>query len=79
MAFSSAVAVCVVACCMKCYVCCQLFLLEEQKDRKYNVYARVIQRAFKKYFARRQRERQKDEAACKFLSSFVLYILIVIN
>ncbi|KAJ4435524.1 Unconventional myosin-Ie [Periplaneta americana] len=40
-----------------------LFMLEDQRDRKYNYYARVIQKAFKKYFARRQRDRQKEEAA----------------
>lgn len=40
-----------------------LFLLEEHRDRKFNVYARIIQRAFKKYFARRQRERQRQDAA----------------
>ncbi|XP_046662607.1 unconventional myosin-Ie-like [Homalodisca vitripennis] len=39
-----------------------LFLLEEQRERRFNVYARVIQRAFKKYFAQRQKERQKAEA-----------------
>ncbi|KAG8268757.1 Unconventional myosin-Ie [Homalodisca vitripennis] len=43
-----------------------LFLLEEQRERRFNVYARVIQRAFKKYFAQRQKERQKAEAVCKF-------------
>lgn len=70
---------CVVACCMKCCVCYQLFLLEEQRDRKYNFYARVIQRAFKKYFARRQRERQKAEAACKLLSSFFVCLVNIIT
>ncbi|XP_021935115.1 unconventional myosin-Ie-like [Zootermopsis nevadensis] len=40
-----------------------LFMLEDQRDRKYNHYARVIQKAFKKYFARRQHDRQKEEAA----------------
>ncbi|GLH11924.1 Unconventional myosin IC [Gryllus bimaculatus] len=40
-----------------------LFMLEELRDRKFNQYARVIQKAFKKYFARRQYEKQKGEAA----------------
>ncbi|PSN42852.1 Unconventional myosin-Ie [Blattella germanica] len=40
-----------------------LFMLEDQRDRKYNHYARVIQKAFKKYFAKRQHDRQKQEAA----------------
>jgi myosin-1 len=43
----------------------QLFMLEDQRDRRYNQYARVIQKAFKKYFARQQHDRQKEEAASK--------------
>lgn len=38
-------------------------MLEEARDRKYNVYARVIQKAFKKYFARKRQEEQKEAAA----------------
>ncbi|KAK9301994.1 hypothetical protein QLX08_005842 [Tetragonisca angustula] len=40
-----------------------LFSLEEARDRKYNMYARVIQKAFKKYFARKRQEQEKQEAA----------------
>ncbi|KMR03302.1 unconventional myosin-ie-like protein [Lasius niger] len=40
-----------------------LFMLEEARDRKYNMYARVIQKAFKKYFARKRQQQQKQEAA----------------
>ncbi|XP_012277258.1 unconventional myosin-Ie [Orussus abietinus] len=40
-----------------------LFMLEEARDRKYNTYARVIQKAFKKYFARKRQEKQKEEVA----------------
>ena len=40
-----------------------LFMLEEARDRKYNSYARVIQRAFKKYFARKRQNVEKQEAA----------------
>lgn len=40
-----------------------LFMLEEARDRKYNAYARVIQKAFKKYFARKRQDTQKQEAA----------------
>ncbi|XP_071442826.1 unconventional myosin-Ie-like [Hetaerina americana] len=43
-----------------------LFLLEEMRDRKFNHYARIIQRAFKKYFARKQNDRQKEQAADLF-------------
>lgn len=38
-------------------------MLEEARDRKYNMYARVIQKAFKKYFARKRQQQQKQEAA----------------
>nr|CAD7408549.1 unnamed protein product [Timema poppensis] len=40
-----------------------LFMLEDQRERKYNQYARVIQAAFKKYFARKKQQLQKQEAA----------------
>ncbi|XP_011498477.1 PREDICTED: unconventional myosin-Ie-like [Ceratosolen solmsi marchali] len=40
-----------------------LFMLEEARDRKYNMHARVIQRAFKKYFAKKRQAAQKQEAA----------------
>ncbi|XP_020282389.1 unconventional myosin-Ie-like [Pseudomyrmex gracilis] len=40
-----------------------LFMLEEARDRKYNMYARIIQKAFKKYFARKRQEEQKQKAA----------------
>lgn len=41
----------------------QLFMLEEQRERKYNYYARVIQRTFRKYFSHRQYDKRKLEAA----------------
>ncbi|XP_012539423.1 unconventional myosin-Ie [Monomorium pharaonis] len=40
-----------------------LFMLEEARDRKYNMYARVIQKTFKKYFAWKRQAQQKQEAA----------------
>ena len=40
-----------------------LFLLEEQRERKYNVHARVIQKAWKKYAARRKTNTEATEAA----------------
>ncbi|KAL0134329.1 hypothetical protein PUN28_001256 [Cardiocondyla obscurior] len=40
-----------------------LFMLEEARDRKFNMYARVIQKAFKKYFALKRQAQQKQEAA----------------
>lgn len=41
----------------------QLFMLEEARERKYNQHARVIQKAFKKYFAQKRQAQQKEEAA----------------
>lgn len=38
-------------------------MLEEARDRKYNLYARIIQKAFKKYFTRKRQAKQKQEAA----------------
>lgn len=38
-------------------------MLEEARDRKYNMHARVIQKAFKKYFAKKRQAAQKQEAA----------------
>lgn len=38
-------------------------MLEEARDRKYNLYARIIQKAFKKYFTRKRQAQQKQEAA----------------
>ncbi|OXU30861.1 hypothetical protein TSAR_001331, partial [Trichomalopsis sarcophagae] len=40
-----------------------LFMLEEARDRRYNMHARVIQKAFKKYFAKKRQAAQKQEAA----------------
>ncbi|KAL1420915.1 hypothetical protein MTO96_004288 [Rhipicephalus appendiculatus] len=40
-----------------------LFLLEEMRERRYDQHARVIQKAFKKYFARQQYLKQKQKAA----------------
>ncbi|XP_045027352.1 unconventional myosin-If isoform X1 [Daphnia magna] len=40
-----------------------LFLLEEMRERRYDHYARVIQKAFCRYFARRQRQKQREQAA----------------
>ena len=49
----------------------QLFLLEEMRERRYDHYARVIQKVFCRYFAKRQRQRQRELAAGKqFLNSF---------
>ena len=44
----------------------QLFLLEEQREKKFDVHARVIQKAFKKYFNQIYFLRQKEEASDLF-------------
>lgn len=41
----------------------QLFLLEEMRERKYDHFARIIQKAFCRYFARKQHIRQREQAA----------------
>ena len=43
----------------------QLFQMEELRGRRFDGHARVIQRAFRKYFAQRQRQKQREEAAGK--------------
>ncbi|XP_035228007.1 unconventional myosin-Ie-like [Stegodyphus dumicola] len=40
-----------------------LFLLEEMRERKYDGYARVIQKAFRQYFARKQYQKLKEQAS----------------
>ncbi|GFR06154.1 unconventional myosin-Ie [Trichonephila clavata] len=44
-----------------------LFLLEEMRERKYDGYARVIQKAFRHYFARKQYQKLKEQASDLFL------------
>ena len=41
----------------------QLFLLEETRERKFDSYARLIQKAFKKHFSRQKLLKQKEEAS----------------
>ena len=43
----------------------QLFLLEETRDRKFDSYARMIQKAFRKHFSQQMLLKQKEEAAGK--------------
>jgi myosin heavy subunit len=54
-------------------------MLEDQRDRRYNQYARVIQKAFKKYFARRQHDRQKEEAASKWHAGLFFTVLCLLR
>ena len=41
----------------------KLFLLEETRDRKFDSYARLIQKAFRKHFSQQMLLKQKEEAA----------------
>ncbi|KAM3728678.1 Unconventional myosin-Ie [Dirofilaria immitis] len=45
-----------------------LFLLEEMRERKYDSYARVIQKAFKKFTARKRHTQLKEDAFNLFLN-----------
>uniref|UniRef100_A0AAF5RTP5 Uncharacterized protein n=3 Tax=Wuchereria bancrofti TaxID=6293 RepID=A0AAF5RTP5_WUCBA len=45
-----------------------LFLLEEMRERKYDSYARVIQKAFKKFTARKRHAKLKEDACKLFLN-----------
>jgi len=49
----------IISCCF--YVWLQLFLLEEIRDRKFDVYARVIQKAFRRWNARKHYIRMRSE------------------
>ena len=40
-----------------------MFLLEERREKKFDHYARVLQKAFKKYFNEQKLLREKEEAA----------------
>jgi len=40
-----------------------LFLLEEERERRFDQHARVIQKAFRKYFSRQKLLRQREDAA----------------
>ena len=50
----------------------QLFLLEEMRERKYNGYARVIQKAWRKHIAVRKYVKMREEGE-------TVFIVIMIN
>ena len=50
----------------------QLFLLEEIRERKFDSFARLIQKAFRKYFSRQKLLRQREEAAGMIVMVLVL-------
>ena len=57
----------------------QLFLLEEMRERRYDHYARVIQKAFCRYFARRQRQKQREQAAGIIIPSFLFLTILFLK
>lgn len=57
----------------------QLFLLEEMRERKYDHFARIIQKAFCRYFARKQHIRQREQAAGWIFFSFVILYWFIID
>ncbi|KAG7245629.1 hypothetical protein CRUP_033231, partial [Coryphaenoides rupestris] len=40
-----------------------MFLLEEMRERKFDTFARIIQKAWRKYIARRKYEQMREEAS----------------
>lgn len=54
--------------------CLQLFLLEETRERKYDGYARAIQKAWRKYTARKKYVQMREEgtATVEFIQALQL-------
>lgn len=53
----------------------QLFLLEEMRERKYNGFARVIQKAWRKHIAVRKYVKMREEGESKSDQGFKLLVL----
>jgi myosin-1 len=51
-----------------------LFLLEERREKKFDFYARILQKAFQKYFNEQKFLREKEEAAGMEEHSLTFYI-----
>lgn len=45
----------------------QLFLLEEMRERKFDTFARTIQKAWRKFIARKKYEQMREEGEYKFI------------
>ncbi len=64
------------------FIFLQLFLLEERREKKFDYYARVLQKAFRKYFNQQKFIREKEEAAGNrtgFMSLFLLILVILLK
>lgn len=61
----------------------QLFLLEEMRERKFDTFARTIQKAYRRYIARRKYEQMREEGELQrplyilFLPECMLQIVIL--
>lgn len=53
-------------------LCSQLFLLEETRERKFDGYARTIQKAWRKYVARKKYVQMREEGEWSLYSSVCL-------
>jgi len=51
----------------------QLFLLEEVRDRKFDVYARVIQKAFRRWNAKKHYIRMRGEGRAQHIFALLAY------
>lgn len=54
--------------CFSC-LCLQLFLLEETRERKFDGYARTIQKAWRKYLARKKYVQMREEGERRNIST----------
>lgn len=43
----------------------QLFLLEEMRERKFDTFARIIQKSWRRYIARKKYEQMREEGELK--------------
>ena len=59
-----------------CVVGRQLFLLEEMRERKFNGYARVIQKAWRKHIAVRKNVKMREEG--EPVSIVIITIIIMV-
>ena len=54
-----------------------MFLLEEMRERKFNGYARVIQKAWRKHIAVRKYVRMREEGKIVFTITILNIIIII--
>ena len=52
----------------------QLFLLEETRERKFDGYARTIQKAWRKYVARKKYVQMREEGESPSMNIYLWYL-----